>query len=359
MTDANQDTDHAGFANDDAAWSTFDIAGMRLALAAASAVRTTTAPNPWVGAAVVGRDGSVLGTGATEPAGGRHAEVLALAAAGASSAGATLFATLEPCSHQGRTPPCTDAIVRHGIERVVVGVVDPDPRVAGRGIDALRSVGITVDVGVEGAAVATQLRSYLHHRSTGRPFVYCKVAASLDGGTAAADGSSRWITSAASRADGHRLRAESGAILVGAGTVRADDPSLTVRHVEGPDPQRIVLGSAPIGARVHPCLEWHGSLDELLDRLGEQGVLQLLVEGGATVIRSFLDAGLVDAMVIYVAPALFGGANAHPFIGGPTSVSMSELRRGRFIGVEQCGDDLRIEFEPFDQHHSHHNNNER
>ncbi len=323
-----------------------DSAYMRMATAAAATVRTSTAPNPWVGSVVVSADGRVVGCGATEPPGGRHAEIVALDDAGDESADSTLYVSLEPCAHHGRTPPCTESIIAAGVRRVVVGVVDPDPNVSGRGVAALNDAGIEVTVGIESASVAAQLRSYLHHRTTGRPFVYCKIATSLDGGTAALDGTSQWITSEASRTDGHRLRAESGVIIVGAGTVRTDDPSLTVRHVEGPDPERIVIGSAPRRARVHPCLEWHGPLDGLLDDLGDRGVLQVLVEGGATVIRSFLDADLIDRFVVYVAPALFAGNEGHPFVGGPTAGTIDDLWRGRFVSVDELGGDLRIELVP-------------
>ncbi len=324
----------------------FDAASMRSAIVVAATARFWTAPNPWVGAVLVSPEGRVIGSGATEPPGGRHAEIVAIAQAGAGAVGATLYTTLEPCAHHGRTPPCTEAIIDAGVRRVVIGVLDPDPQVGGRGVASLRAAGIEVVFDVESAAITDQLRSYLHHRRTGRPFVYCKVAASLDGGTAAADGSSQWITGEASRRDGHRLRAESGAIIVGAGTVRTDDPSLTVRHVEGPDPQRIVLGTAPPGARVHPCSQWRGPLADLLDELGGRGVLQVLVEGGATVVRSFLDEELVDRFVVYVAPALFAGADAHPFVGGATAGSIEDLWRGRFVSVDRLGDDLRIELAP-------------
>ena len=287
-----------------------DTAAMRAAIAAAATVRTSTAPNPWVGAVVASGDGSIVATGATQPPGGPHAERVALAAAGDAARGATLVTTLEPCSHHGRTPPCVDGIVDAGIARVVVGIEDPDPLVAGQGVAALRAAGIDVTVGVEADAVADQLAPYLVHRRTGRPYVVLKLAATVDGRTAAPDGTSQWITGPEARADAHRLRAESQAILVGAGTVRADDPSLTVRHVEGPDPLRVVLGRAPAGAKVHPCLERTGDLGAVLDELGGRGVLQLLVEGGATVAHAFHAAGLVDRYVVYLAPAVFGGDDA-------------------------------------------------
>ncbi|MBX3313474.1 MAG: bifunctional diaminohydroxyphosphoribosylaminopyrimidine deaminase/5-amino-6-(5-phosphoribosylamino)uracil reductase RibD [Actinobacteria bacterium] len=312
------------------------------ALDAASTVRASTAPNPWVGCVVVAADGTTF-VGATEPPGGRHAEVVALDAAGPAAAGATVYATLEPCSHTGRTGPCADALIAAGVGRVVVGIVDPDLNVAGAGIDRLRAAGIEVTVGVAADAVAEQLSPYLHHRRTGRPWVVLKLAATLDGRTAAPDGSSRWITGADARADAHRLRAESDAIVVGAGTVRADDPSLTVRHVEGRDPRRIVLGSIPTGAAVLPAEEHHGDLEPLLARLGAEGVVQVLVEGGARVAHAFHAAGLVDRYVVYLAPALFGGDDAVALFSGAGAPTMAELWRGRFERCTRVGDDLRID----------------
>ena len=319
---------------------------MRSAIAAAACVRAQTSPNPWVGAVLLSPDGALLATGATEPAGGRHAEIVALDAAGGAALGATLVCTLEPCSHHGRTPPCTDAIIAAGVARVVVGITDPDERVAGTGLDALRRAGVIVEDGVLAHDVDAQLAPYLHHRRTGRPYVVSKLATSADGGTAAPDGSSQWITGEAARRDAHRLRAESDAILVGSGTVRADDPALTVRHVDGVDPVRVVLGSAPSDARVHPCIEWTDGLDELLDDLGGRGIIQLMIEGGARVTGSFHSAGLVDRYVLYVAPALFGGSDAAPAIAGATASTIADVWRGRFDVVERVGDDVRLEIVP-------------
>jgi diaminohydroxyphosphoribosylaminopyrimidine deaminase/5-amino-6-(5-phosphoribosylamino)uracil reductase len=175
-----------------------------------------------------------------------------------------------------------------------------------------------------------------------------KLAATLDGRTAAPDGSSQWITGEPARADAHRLRAESDAVLVGAGTVRADDPSLTVRLVEGADPRRVVLGRAPEGAKVLPALEVDGPLEAVLDQLGGEGVLQLLVEGGATVAHAFHQAGLVDRYVLYLAPALFGGDDARGLFSGPGAPSIDELWRGRLVGVQRLGDDIRVELEASD-----------
>lgn len=222
----------------------------------------------------------------------------------------------------------------------------PDPRVAGRGIERLRAAGIEVEVGVAADTVREQLAPYLKHRSTGRPWVVLKLAASLDGRTAAPDGTSQWITGGAARADAHQLRAESDAIVVGAGTVRADDPELTVRHVPGRSPLRVVLGTAPAGAKVLPALEHRGELEPLLEDLGSRGVLQVLVEGGASVAGAFHRAGLVDHYVLYLAPAIFGGDDARPLFAGPGIETMADLWRGTITTVTPLGGDLRLDIRP-------------
>jgi diaminohydroxyphosphoribosylaminopyrimidine deaminase/5-amino-6-(5-phosphoribosylamino)uracil reductase len=313
---------------------------MDRAIALAASVRTATSPNPWVGCVLEAADGRVF-EGATNPPGGPHAEAMALAAAGSAARGATAWVTLEPCSHEGRTPPCADVLIAAGVARVVIGIEDPDPKVRGAGIARLREAGIEVEVGVAADVIAEQLAPYVKHRTTGRPWVVLKLAASLDGRTAAPDGSSQWITGEAARADAHRLRAESDAV-----PVRTDDPSLTVRHVEGPDPLRVVLGSAPAGAKVHPCLELSGALDAVLDELGGKGILQVLVEGGASVAGAFHRAGLVDRYVLYVAPVLFGGEDARSLLAGEGAPTIDDAWRGRVVSVHQVGTDLRIEVSP-------------
>jgi len=329
-----------------------DRAFMERAIANGARVRHATSPNPWVGVVVVSGDGSVH-DGATEPPGGRHAERVALDAAGDGARGATLYTTLEPCDHTGRTGPCTDALIAAGVARVVIAVADPDEQVAGAGIGRLEAAGVEVTVGVAADLVAAQLAPYLHHRRTGRPFVLAKLAVSLDGRTAAPDGTSQWITSADARADAHRLRAESDAILVGAATVRTDDPSLTVRDWTPPtgappatDPRRVVLGTAVANARVQPCLAWEGPIDRLLERLGGEGVVQLMIEGGARVIGDFYRAGLIDRLVLYQAPVLFGGDDAAGLFSGPGAPSITAVERGEILAVERVGPDLRIEFRP-------------
>ena len=240
-----------------ATWLDADRAPFRRAIELGAAARAVAPPNPWVGCVIVAADGRWF-EGATQLGGRPHAEVVALDAAGAKAAGSTAYVTLEPCAHHGRTPPCAVALVDAGVARVVVGVADPDPRVAGAGIELL--VGAGLDVVRAPASIVAEavdsLEPYLEHRRTGRPFVVLKLAATLDGRTAAPDGTSQWITGVEARADAHRLRAESDAVIVGAGTVAADDPSLTVRLAEAPrGPARVVLGSIPEGAKVQPALE--------------------------------------------------------------------------------------------------------
>ena len=325
-----------------------DEQAMQMAVEVAATARLRTSPNPWVGCVLVCADGQVF-TGATEPPGQRHAERVAIdtaVAAGADLRGATAYTTLEPCSHHGRTPPCTDALIDAGVSRVVTAIVDPDPKVAGNGIAALRTAGIVCEVGVGALNVQAQLAPYLHHRRTGRPFVVLKLAATLDGRTAAADGSSQWVTGVEARAAAHRLRAESDAIVVGAGTVRADNPSLTTRLVDGPSPRRVVLGTAPADAAVHPCLEWTGTIDALLDHLGGEGVLQLMVEGGAAVAASFHRGGFVDRYVLYLAPALMGGDDGVAMLSGQGALSIADIWRGNIVASRPVGDDLEVVLEP-------------
>jgi diaminohydroxyphosphoribosylaminopyrimidine deaminase/5-amino-6-(5-phosphoribosylamino)uracil reductase len=331
-----------------------DLHRMQRAIANAARARLLAPPNPWVGAVVVSRDGSMF-DGATSEPGGPHAEIDALRAAGDAARGATLYATLEPCSHHGRTGPCADAVIAAGVARVVVGIEDPDHQVAGSGIARLRAAGVAVEVGVAADEIAEQLHAYLAHRRTGRPYVVLKLAATLDGRIAAPDGSSQWITGAEARADAHRLRAESDAVIVGAGTVRADDPSLTVRDHQPPipqrprrglDPQRIVLGAVPAGARVEPARTHTGDIDSLLDTLGAEGVVQVLVEGGADVAGRFHRGGFVDEYVLYVAPALTGGDDSRPLFAGAGIATMRELWRGRFVAVDRLGDDVRLVLRP-------------
>lgn len=303
-------------------------------------------PNPWVGALVVDARGVIVAAGHTQAPGESHAEVEALRRAGDAARGATMVVTLEPCCHVGRTGPCVDAIVAAGVARVVVAIEDPDPRVSGQGIARLRASGVDVEVGVGAEMVRAQLAPYLWHRVTGRPYVVAKVASTLDGVVAMADGSSQWITGVDARRDAHVLRAQSQAIAVGAGTVRHDDPALTARLGDIVlEPLRVVLGHAPESARVRPCLERTGDLGHILDELGEHDVLQLLVEGGPTTLSAFVEAGLVNHVVWYVAPALAGGRDTLAALKGLSTPTMEFLRRGRMMDVRRVGDDVRIDVE--------------
>ena len=325
--------------------NTLDEQHMRLAVTTANNARLRSRPNPWVGAVVVSPSGEVF-TGSTLEPGNAHAEVVALSAAGKNAVGATLYSTLEPCSHTGRTGPCTAAIIESGISRVVVGTLDPDTKVSGSGVQQLRNAGLTVDVGVLEHEVRAQLAPYLHHRTTGRPFVVLKMASTIDGRIAAADGSSKWITGETARKRVHQLRAESDAIVVGAGTVRADNPSLTVRDVHGPSPRRIVLGNIDPQANVHPCTQWTGSLTELLDTLGNEGVVQLLVEGGARVAASFHRERLINQYVMHIAPVIAGGDNAAGVFAGPAAATIAYMWRGHVVSTTNLGGDIEIILEP-------------
>jgi diaminohydroxyphosphoribosylaminopyrimidine deaminase/5-amino-6-(5-phosphoribosylamino)uracil reductase len=326
---------------------------MRRALALSAGVLGTTSPNPPVGAMVLDQHGEAVGEGATAPPGGPHAEVAALLMAGARAHGGTVVCTLEPCSHVGRTPPCTAAITEAGVARVVYACDDPTA-LAGGGAQVLRAAGIEVVSGVLAEEVAAgPLAGWLHAQQTGRPFVTWKFAATLDGRAAAADGSSRWITGTEARADVHRLRAESDAVVVGLGTVLADDPALTVRPDPGHQPLRVVVasdGGVPAGARVldeaaetlvlthrdtgrHVC-------EGVLTVLHERGVVSVLLEGGPTLAAAFMTAGLVDRIVAYVAPALLG---ACPAVVGDLGVgTITDAVRLRLDDVTRVGDDVRL-----------------
>ena len=325
--------------------TTNDERMMRLAVDTACTARLRSRPNPWVGAVVVAQNGEVF-TGATLEPGNAHAEIVALNAAAHHAQSATLFSTLEPCNHTGRTGPCTQAIIDAGVSRVVVGTLDPDSKVSGSGVQHLRDAGLTVDVGVLEQEVKQQLAAYLHHRATGRPFVVLKMASTIDGRIAATDGSSKWITGETARKRVHQLRAESDAIVVGAGTVRADDPSLTVRDADGPSPQRIVLGTIDASAKVHPCTQWTGTLPDLLDTLGKEGVVQLLVEGGARVAASFHRERLINQYIMHIAPVIAGGDNAAGVFAGPAASTMADMWRGRIVSTTNLDGDIEIILEP-------------
>ena len=319
---------------------------MRHAIAMGDTARIRARPNPWVGSVVVCADGSQH-EGATKQPGQRHAEIVCMDAArnaGASLINATLYSTLEPCSHTGRTGPCCEAIVAAGITRVVVGVTDPDSRVAGNGIDYLRRNGVEVIEGVCKDDISIQLAPYLHHRRTGRPFVMLKMACTLDAKTTLPDGP-RWLTGESARVRVHQLRAESDAIVTGIGTVHADNPSLTVRDFDGPSPLRIVVSrdqSLPTDAAIQPAMTWSASLPELLDHLGERDVVQLMVEAGPTLATAFHQQGLIDRYVFHVAPIVSGHPEASPVFNGEPASSIHDLVHGTLVSTSVYGDDIEL-----------------
>lgn len=326
---------------------------MRLAIEQAERVKGSTYPNPPVGAVILDSDGQVAGAGGTQPTGGPHAEVMALRAAGDRAAGGTAVVTLEPCNHQGRTPPCVDALVAAGVSRVVYAVGDPNPVAAG-GSARMADAGIEVISGVLADDVARgPLREWLHKLRTGSPHVTWKFATSVDGRSAAADGSSQWITSEAARADVHRRRAVADAIVVGTGTVFFDDPTLTARLADGSlakrQPLRVVVGERDISSdarvlnddsrtmviRTH---DPHEVIRSLADRT------DVLVEGGPTLAGAFLRAGVVNRILAYVAPILLGGPiTAVDDVG---VLSIVHAQRWKFDGIEAIGPDVLLSLVP-------------
>lgn len=317
---------------------------MRRAIEASHEMHGLTSPNPWVGSVVVAPNGAEY-VGVTDENLGSHAEVKALFAAGKDALGSTLYVSLEPCAHEGNNPPCTQAIIDAGVERVVIAVTDPDVRVNGQGVSALQDAGIEVTTGVLENEARQELVPYITQRTTGRPYVVLKVAMTLDGKIAAPDGTSKWITDQEARRDVHLIRAQSDAVIVGAATVRADDPSLTVRLEDKEvvrQPLRVVLGEIPNSASINPALSWTGLLDDLLDELGSQGCLQVLVEGGGKVAGEFHRQGLIDRYIFFVAPALLGGNDGKPVMAGEGSITMADVWRGRLVDISRLGDDVKI-----------------
>ena len=311
------------------------------ALELAERGRGTTRPNPMVGAVVV-RDGEVVGEGWHERPGEPHAEAMALAAAGERARGATLYVTLEPCAHLGRTPPCADAVVAAGISHVVAAIGDPDPRTNGQGFERLRAAGIEVEIaeGDFARQARRQNEAFLTWATKGRPFVSYKAAMTLDGRLAAAGGDARWVSGEESRRRVHELRAASDAVAVGMGTARVDEPRLDARGVGAVrQPRRLVFGQGPLpdGSDLELV---SGPLDEELARLAGEEVQSLLLEGGPTLAGAFLRAGLIDKLLLFVAPKLVGGDDAPPLFAGPGARSLAESVPVGELEVEQLGDDL-------------------
>lgn len=326
-------------------------------------------PNPRVGAIVLTPDGEVVAERAHIRAGSAHAEAAALVDAGPAARGSTVVVTLEPCAHHGKTSPCATALIEAGVSRVIVGTLDPDVRVAGKGIAMLEDAGIEVVSGVEEAAVRANDPAYYHHRSTGKPFVTLKTALTLDGQAAAADHTSRWVTGPEAREDGHRLRAESGAIIVGAGTVISDNPRLDVRidGYDGPQPRPVIIvGRRPIPKNAallarDPLVFTSGTdqpglgdveqvavpgpegvdLGAAIEYLGRNGVVAVLIEGGPTIGGAALRADLVDRIVFHFGSKL-GLGTGLPAITG-TFQTITDAQAVTIENVAMVGSDIRVE----------------
>ncbi|RRO18140.1 bifunctional diaminohydroxyphosphoribosylaminopyrimidine deaminase/5-amino-6-(5-phosphoribosylamino)uracil reductase RibD [Saccharopolyspora rhizosphaerae] len=330
---------------------------MRAAISASERVRGTTSPNPPVGCVLLDPLGQVVGRGATSPPGGGHAEVNALREAGERAAGGTAVVTLEPCAHTGRTPPCAVALRDAGVSRVVHAVSDPNPSASG-GADLLRAAGVDVHSGLLADEVAKgPLRAWLHFVHTGRPHVTWKYAATLDGRSAAADGTSKWISSAESRAEVHQVRAAVDAIIAGTGTILSDDAQLTARDPGGNlvdrQPLRVVIGDRelPPQARVlddtaETLRLPGGDPAAALAELARRGVVDVLLEGGPTLAGAFWRARLVDRVLAYIAPALLGSGPAA--LGDAGVGSISQAWRLRIEETTMSGPDVRISAVPQD-----------
>lgn len=350
---------------------------MQLAIEEGERARLLSPPNPWVGCVLV-KNNQVIGKGHTQPPGLAHAEVAALEEAGGNAQGATAYVTLEPCSHFGRTPPCSKALIAAKIRRVVIALEDPDQRVFGKGALELRQAGIDVVIGICAAAAENSLRPYLHHRKTGRAYCLIKTAISIDGRVAAQDGTSQWITCKEARLDAHRLRAASQAIMVGSRTALADMPALTVRNVSPPrePPRRLLFDRrglvpacgplfdttsastevftteaspksrrrewAACGATV-TVIENDAPFETILSFLGTKGIIQLMVEGGAALQSSILQQGACQELVTYVGPLILGDLGLPAFKELPVTTlrQAPQLCLNRVIKV---GNSTRIDY---------------
>ena len=353
---------------------------MRRAVTLASQALGSTSPNPAVGAVVV-KDGEIVGEGFTQPPGGDHAEVVAIKQAGPLASGATLYVTLEPCNHLGRTPPCTDMIITSGISIVHAAVRDPNPAVAGGGLERLEAGGVRTHFGTESAAVERQLEAWLKFVTTGRPFITAKFAMSLDGKIATHTGDSKWITGDKARWHVHKMRGQTDAIMVGIGTVLADDPRLTARDERGKplahQPLRVIvdtLGRLPAIARLirepgesllavgsgvdllqngdrgndpeiqqFPVRDGHIDLERLIEFLAaERDVTSIMVEGGGTLLGTLFDLGLVDKVVAFVAPTIIGGKGGPSPVGGKGVEIMADALELERVRWKRLGRDMLI-----------------
>lgn len=359
-----------------------DYEYMKLAIDLAKATRGQTSPNPVVGSVVV-NNGEVVGMGAHLRAGEAHAEVHALKAAGERAKGGTIYVTLEPCSHHGKTPPCADLIIEKGIAKVVVASLDPNPLVSGRGIERIKAAGISVETGILKEEADALNKVFFHYIKTRTPYVTLKTASSLDGKTATVTGESKWITGEKAILDVHQLRHEHDGILAGVQTIITDNPSLTTRLPNGgKHPIRIVLdhqlripeestllhdGQAPTWiitgnhidskkadrvrnsfVEVFPLSSETINIEKVLMFLGEKGVTSLLVEGGSTVHGSFLKAGRFNEVISYIAPKLIGGKDAPTLFGGEGISNIDEAVPLKIQSVEHIGEDIKITAVPLE-----------
>ncbi len=358
----------------------FDEKYMRMALRLAAKAKGRTSPNPMVGAVVV-KNGKVVATGYHHRAGEPHAEAIALRKAGRKAKGATLYVTLEPCSHTDkRTPPCTPLVIQSGVKRVVIAMIDPNPRVSGGGVKTLRKAGLEVVTGVLEAEAKKLNEAFIKHITSGIPFVTLKIAQTLDGKVATATGESKWITGEPARQEGHRLRDTNDAILVGINTVLKDNPSLTARIPEGRDPVRVIVDSRlriPLNARVVTqrspaetiiatlaqcaedkdqessgrrsggafCQIRQGRVDlrDLMKKLGRKGIMSVLIEGGPEVHASAIKSGIVDKVVLFVAPVLMTGRDSLCSIGGISPVRLGQAIQLEDVTSRFVGRDMMIE----------------
>ena len=353
---------------------------MKRAIALARRGVGRTSPNPAVGCVIV-RNDTVVGEGWHKQAGGPHAEVLALRQAGEAAQNADVYVTLEPCAHYGKTPPCAKALIEAGARRVYAAMVDPNPKVKGKGVDALRAAGIEVVTGLMEKESRFLNEPFIKHVTTGLPFVILKSAMTLDGKTATASGDSKWITNEQSRKYVHKVRSMVGAVMVGIDTVMADDPQLTSRIAGGKDPLRVVVDSSlrtPLnsrllhlespartmiatlvadgwkaeqiracGAEILQCRERDGriDLDDLFARIGEMGIQSVLLEGGSTLAGEALRQGLVDKFLLFYAPKLLGGDGPGLF-AGRGAVSMADAALLKDVRIRRFGDDILVEGYP-------------
>ncbi|MFD1020000.1 bifunctional diaminohydroxyphosphoribosylaminopyrimidine deaminase/5-amino-6-(5-phosphoribosylamino)uracil reductase RibD [Thalassobacillus hwangdonensis] len=350
---------------------------MQLAIDMAERTIGQTSPNPAV-AAIVVNNLQVVGVGVHVKAGEPHAEVHALRMAGDKAKGATIYVTLEPCSHYGRTPPCSKAVIDAGIERVVIATQDPNPKVAGKGVEMLREAGLEVETGILKEKSDRLNDAFFHYIQSGEPYVYLKTAMSLDGKIATSTGESQWITGEEARQDGHTYRHRSDAILVGIGTVLADDPSLTTRlDGEGANPVRVIMDTnlkTPLQSKVckddaAPTILFTGNevdpdrvekyneiphveviqlstptveVSEVLKQLGQKRITSLLVEGGGTVADAFVRAGKVNQLISYIAPKLIGGKEALTPLEGTGFQRLQDAMNLKVISTEMLGEDIKI-----------------